>query len=413
MQGSKVDVVQIKRKYRGEAAVKRKITLLSALAISLMASMPLTSSSRAETPYPIDVVIPLTGGAAFLGKGEEVALRLAEKVVNDAGGIQGHPLQLIYHDDESNPQTSVVLTGRILEKKPSVILGSSLVASCRAMAPLMKNGPVEYCFSPGIHPEPGYVFSSTISTLDLIDVSIRYLRLKGWKRVAVMVSTDATGQDAENGISEVLARPENKEMKVVATAHFNITDLSVSAQIENIKAADPQVLIAWTTGSPIATILQSLVQAGLQVPVVSTAGNMTYPQMKQYAAFLPEHFLMAAPQWVVTDPKQLPEGVAAALKVYFDAFAAAGLKPDQGTVLPWDATMFVVLALRKLGVAATAEQIRDFIAHQRNLPGVEGLYDFVKVPQRGLDVSDSVMTEWSPAAQTWIALSKVRGVPLP
>ena len=41
------------------------------------------------------------------------------------------------------------------------IIGSAIVAMCNAMAPLMQNGPVMYCFSPGIHPAKGsYVFSS-------------------------------------------------------------------------------------------------------------------------------------------------------------------------------------------------------------------------------------------------------------
>ncbi len=389
-----------------------RFKLLYALLIPLAASFLAPFPGWAETPYIIDVVIPLTGGAAFLGKGEQQSLQIAEKVVNASGGIQGHPLQLIFHDDESNPQTSVVLTGTILEKKPAVILGSAIVASCRAMAPLMKDGPVDYCFSPGIHPEPGYMFSATISTIDLIEDSIRYLRLKGWKRLALILSTDATGQDAENGIKSALTLPENKDMQVVESAHFNITDVSVSAQIENIKAANPQALIAWSTGAPIATILKGLVQAGLDVPVVSTASNMTYQQMEQYSGFMPKEFLIAAPQWVVTDPSQLPPGVVAAHKVYFDAFAAAGLTPDQASLLPWDAAMFVVMALRKLGTDATAHQIRDFIANQRNLAGVEGLYDFVKVPQRGLDVSDAVMTEWDPVAKFWVAVSTAGAAPL-
>jgi branched-chain amino acid transport system substrate-binding protein len=393
--------------------VTGKIAILSTLAIVIAAAMPAAAPTRAATPYVIDVVMPLTGGAAFLGKGEQQSMQLAEKLVNGSGGIQGSPLQLVFHDDQSNPQTSVLLTGPLVEKKPAVILGSSLVARCRAMAPLMKDGPVEYCFSPGIHPDAGYVFSASLSTLDLIDASVRYSRMKGWKRVALIFSTDATGQDAENGVKSVLARPENKEMQVVATAHYNITDVSVSAQIETLKAAKPQVLIAWSTGSPIATIFQGLVQAGLDVPVVTTAGNMTYAQMKQYAAFLPKRLVMAAPQWVVTDPKQLPPGVVAAHKAYFGAFAAAGIRPDQSSDLPWDATMTVVAALRKLGTGASAEQIRDFIAHQQNLPGIEGLYDFVKIPQRGLDVSDTVVTEWSPKANTWVAMSKAGGTPLP
>jgi branched-chain amino acid transport system substrate-binding protein len=59
-----------------------------------------------------------------------------------------------------------------------------------------------------------------------------------------------------------------------------------------------EMLIDWSTGTPIATIFQGMVQAGLDVPVVTTAGNMTYAQMRQYAAFLPKRLLIGAPEWV-------------------------------------------------------------------------------------------------------------------
>ena len=39
-----------------------------------------------------------------------------------------------------------------LAQKVPVVLGSTLTASCEAMEPLVKNGPVMYCFSPGIYP---------------------------------------------------------------------------------------------------------------------------------------------------------------------------------------------------------------------------------------------------------------------
>ncbi|HUK58872.1 MAG TPA: ABC transporter substrate-binding protein [Stellaceae bacterium] len=388
--------------------MKKALPLAGALALLLVA----TPLARAEEPYVIDTMLPLTGAAAFLGKGEQVSLTLGQGVVNETGGIKGRPLQLVFHDDQSNPQIAVQLASGFIAKKPAVVLGSSLVASCRAMAPLMEHGPVDFCFSPGIHPEKGYVFSGNISTLDLIDALVLYIRMKGWTRVALMFSSDATGQDAENGVKGALALPENKSMQVVDTEHFNITDVSVSAQIENVKAAKPQILIAWSTGTPIATIFKGIVQAGLDVPVATTAGNMTYAQMHQYADFLPKTLLLDSTEWVVTDRKQLASGVAAAQKRYFDAFAKAGVKPDVSSDLAWDPLMNVVAALRHVGPGATAEEVRAFLASQTALPGVDGVYNFVKVPQRGLGESNSVVTVWDAKADKWLPVSKPGGAPL-
>ena len=164
---------------------------------------------------------------------------------------------------------------------------------CAAIAPLMKNGPVQYCLSPGYHPAAGsYVFSASASSIDQVAAVVRYYRLKGWTRIAAFETTDASGQDGDRAIAEVLDRPENREMKLVAQEHFNPTDVSVAAQIERIKASGAQALISWSTGAPVATVFKGAVQAGLDIPIAPTSGNQTFAQMEQWASFLPKQLLL-------------------------------------------------------------------------------------------------------------------------
>jgi branched-chain amino acid transport system substrate-binding protein len=383
-----------------------------ALFVAFLALSP-ASSTLAADYYEINVILPLTGPAAFLGKGEQQSLQLLEKTVDAAGGIQGRPVKFVFHDDQTSPQLAVQLATDVASSKPAVILGSSLVASCRAMAPLMADGPVMYCFSPGIHPDAdSYVFTASVSTLDLADAVIRYFRMKGWKKFALMYSTDATGQDAEKGIDALLQKPENQDIKVVAREHFNTTDLTVSAQIESIKDAKPQVLIAWSTGTPIATIFRGIQQAGLDIPIATTDGNMTYAQMTQYKDFLPRQLYIPAAQWVVRDPTLLPPAVAAKSQVFYKAFEDNGAQPDIASELGWEPAMLVIETLKKLGTGASAVQLRAALAQTKGYTGVNGVYDFIATPQRGLDVSDAVVTRWAPAKNLWEIVSKPTGLPL-
>src|SRR5579863_558170 len=384
------------------------------LSLLFMVALALQGAAVPAHAYDINVILPLTGGASFLGKEEQKALQLAEPMINKAGGIHGQPVHFLFSDDGSSPQSGVQLSNTAIAAKPAIVLGSSLVAICNAMAPLMQNGPAMYCFSPGIHPPAGsYVFTSSVSTLDLADATIRYFRLKGWKRIAFMTSADATGQDAEHGLDEVVSRPENKDITVVERAHFNITDVSVAAQIEHIKAADPQALVAWSTGSPIATVFKGIVQAGLDIPIATTSGNMTYAQMTQYADFLPKQLYMPSSEWVQHQGVlTLGPAVEAAQRRFFAAFAAANVKPDLGATLAWDPIMIVIDALKHLGPNATARQVRDYIGALKGFAGINGTYDFPKIPQRGLDVQNAIVTLWSPTKQTWELVSKPAGIPL-
>src|SRR5271167_3824332 len=98
------------------------------------------TSARAADTQDINVILPLTGGGAFLGKAEQQALQQYEKVVNASGGIHGKPLRFVIQDVQSSPQVAVQLANQVKASHPPVILGSALVALCNAMAPLMKEG---------------------------------------------------------------------------------------------------------------------------------------------------------------------------------------------------------------------------------------------------------------------------------
>ncbi len=372
------------------------------------------SAAQAADPYKINVILPLTGGAAFLGKGEQQALQLLENVTNKEGGINGQPLQFVYHDDQTNPQITVQLANGIMAEKPAVMLGSSIVAMCNAIAPLLKEGPFDYCLSPGVHPAAGsFQYSTSADTHALIEALIRYFRSTGRTKIAFMTSTDASGQDAERGLDEVLKLPENSAIQVVERQRFNPKDVSVSAQIERIKAANPQAFIAWSTGAPIATVFKGVLQAGLDVPFGTTNGNQTYAQMEQYKSFLPKELYIPTSVFLPHEGMfNLDPRVEEQQKKFHAAFKAANLGMDNMSALAWDPGNMVVEALRKLGTKATASQVKEYIDSQTALAGVNGIYDFKSVAQRGLTVKNALVTHWDPAANTWIVVSEPTGIPL-
>ena len=68
----------------------------------------------------------------------------------------------------------------------------------------------------------------------------------------------------------------------------------------------------------------------------------------------------------------------------------------------WDAGLISVAAFRKFGFSATAAQIHDYITHLRGFAGIDGMYDFVAVPQRGVGKASAVLTRWDPGQGTWV-----------
>ena len=373
----------------------------------------LAAPARAVEPYTIEVILPLTGPGALLGATEQKALQQLETVYAKGKEIGGRPLHFAFHDDQSNPQTAVQLANEIIAKKPAVMLGSALVAMCNATTPLVRRGPVEYCFSPGIRPAAGgFVFSGSISTKDLGASLLRYFRLKGWTKFGLITSTDASGQDAARNIHELLAEPENKTLSLVGEQTFNPSDISAAAQIERIKGAQPQALIAWSTGAAIGIVLKAVQDSGLDVPVATTDGNQTYATMERFAAILPKQLYIPSPEWPLADQIHDTPEVKTAKEDFYAALKAGDMKPDNAAALAWDPALIAFSALRTLGPETTAEQLRAYLAGLKGFAGIKGVYDFPAVPQRGLSEDNVVITLWDKQAQTWTIVSKARGEPL-
>jgi branched-chain amino acid transport system substrate-binding protein len=383
-------------------------------AFALAAATALMASpGRAEDPFEITAIIPATGPGAFAGKEQARTLSALEGYVNRTGGIRGRQIHFNILDDASSPANAVQLMTQAIASHVAAVVGPGFAGECGATLSLVnKAGPVAYCLSPGIHPEPGsFMFSTSFSTVDLAAVAIKYVREKGYKKIAIISTTDASGQDGEKSVDAALALPVNKELQLVAREHFNPSDLSVAAQLARIKAAQPQVIIGWASAAPFGTILRNVRESGLEQPILTTPANQTYEQMAQYADFLPKDLLIASGPFAAAG-QITNRTMRSAVQALYDSEARIGAKPGFPAQTDWDPGLIIVSAYRKLGFDATAEQIRNYIATLRGWIGENGTYDFVAVPQRGLDGSSGVIVRWDPPKGTWSAVSRLGGSPI-
>jgi branched-chain amino acid transport system substrate-binding protein len=364
-------------------------------------------AGAADQPITIPVILPLTGPGAFIGQTHQKSLQILEGVVNKDGGVNGRPVKFDFLDDQSSPQVAKQLASQDQSGLP-VVLGSALAAMCNAIGPVYESSSrVNYCLSPSIFPTAGsFVFSSGTNTVDDLVAIVRFLREKGWKKIALIATTDSSGQDGANDLLEALKLPVNSGLSLVASERFNPGDVSVSAQLARVKAASPQALVVMATGPAFANVLHAVQDIGLDVPLASTPANMVGKQLEQYASFMPKELYFPGVTYAAGIAPNAP--VKHEQDVYNTAMKAAGVTTDFQTGMPWDAGLIVVDALRKLGPSATGAQVRDYIAKLKNFAGILGVYDFTKFPQRGVGIDDVVMMRWA-AGSGWSNASSFGG----
>lgn len=382
-----------------------------ALVLALFAAAPVAGRG-ADEPYDLYAIVSLTGPAAFIGRGEQVTFGAVERMVNATGGIRGRPLHFVVQDDQSNPATAVQLATQVIAKKVPVFIGPGFGATCTAVLPLVQNGPVMYCLANVIHPPAGsFAFSANPSTKDFTAVGFRYLMARGVRKLALLTSTDASGQDGREVALEDLRLPEFRNLQLVADEQFAVGDLTVAAQVARIKAAGAQAVDAWTTGTPFGTVLRGVAESGWNGIVMTNGAQQSRAQMDQYAQFLPAQLIICTAPVYAIGP--VPAAVRLARATWLDALHQVGVgDPDLSDFVAWDPSLILVHELRKLGTSLTAAQLRDDLEQLHGFAGANGMYDFRTGDQRGIDPRASVVVTWDRTKHEFPTISKPGGLPL-
>ena len=92
------------------------------------------ATAQVKEPLKLGITEPLTGSEAGYGADFVTVMRMAAKDVNDAGGINGHPLELVVIDTQASPQLGINAANRLatIDKIPMFITAWSAVVKAQA-----------------------------------------------------------------------------------------------------------------------------------------------------------------------------------------------------------------------------------------------------------------------------------------
>ncbi len=94
----------------------RKVTRIAAwLAAAAFAVAGSTAGSMAQEPVKVGFSMALTGGLAGAGKAALLAMEIWRDDVNEAGGLLGRPVELVYYDDQTNPSTVPGIYSKLID----------------------------------------------------------------------------------------------------------------------------------------------------------------------------------------------------------------------------------------------------------------------------------------------------------
>jgi branched-chain amino acid transport system substrate-binding protein len=376
--------------------------LLTLSALGLVGLLVATSSVAQLEPFKIGAVFAVTGPASFLGDVEAKAARLAVDQVNSSGGIKGRKVELILEDSKSQ-ETAAVLSIRklITQDKVSVILGPSRTGDAMAAIPIVNEagivmlppvsgvGVVEpvaqrkFIFRPGQGGE--------LSVGKVLD----YANRAGWKRLGVLYSSDAYGEDGRDNMRRLSA---SKGVLIAREESFSPTATDLKPQLVNFRSANVDAIFVHGVGAPSVVVYRNASELGLKTPLVSGHGQANSAFRKAVGDDVVGQPVVGAPVLVWQElPAKHPQRAPSENfnKLYQ---AKYGVPPDMFAGVAYDSALMTFKAFEEVGDDRL--KIRDwFETRVKNFVGVTGTFTFSATDHGGLTSDALVMMIATP--QGW------------
>ncbi|HLG87749.1 MAG TPA: ABC transporter substrate-binding protein [Alphaproteobacteria bacterium] len=169
------------------------------------------------------------------------------KATNEAGGVNGRKIEWIVENDSYNPQQTVAVVKKLVDRDGVFALVSTLgTVTNLAVLPFLAQRGVPIVNPAGGHallnrPTDKNVFGILPLSSEIGQSMAEFATGKlGAKRVAIFFQNDQFGKDQRDGADAAL---KALGLHAVAEASYVPSDVDVSAQVSALKATDPDAVI--------------------------------------------------------------------------------------------------------------------------------------------------------------------------
>ena len=252
-----------------------KIASAVGLSISLVLIPGVRQHAGAAEPIKIGAVMSVTGFAGNFGTNSKLAITYLSEELNQKGGIAGRPVQVLFEDDQSVPTNSLVAATKLIrDKNVSMLLGPTLTPMVMPTLPLVEKEKVPQLAIGAGHevtvPLKKWVFRIPVTDYRLAPRMLDFVvNTLGARKIAVLYSLDSSGKMGAQGIDDNI---DKYGASVIIKETFEATDTNMIPQLTKIKAAQPDVIILWTSVAPAAVVAKNYGQLGMKTTVVTSHG---------------------------------------------------------------------------------------------------------------------------------------------
>lgn len=221
-----------------------------AVALGALPSLAHANQGVSKTEIVIGSIQDLSGPIVSLGKPVQNGMIMRVEEANAGGGIHGRKIKLVVEDSGYDPKKGVLAAQKLLNQdKIFAMVGTLGSAVSLSTLNMVIEKKVPHLFpitaATGNHePFNKYKYAFATPYTDQMIFGLReMLKMKGYKRVGILLQDDEYGADILKGVEQAL---KTAGQTLVEKTSYKRGATDFSSQMQKLKAANPDLIVLAT-----------------------------------------------------------------------------------------------------------------------------------------------------------------------
>jgi branched-chain amino acid transport system substrate-binding protein len=364
--------------------VSRCFAFIFACALAVPAGAFAAVPPKGE-PVLIGAILSTTGVFAPLGEPERNALLIAEKQINESGGIAGRPLRIEIVDDEGKPDIAAQLATQLVGKKAIAIIGGTLTAPTFAINRVTLAAGIPQIFmnptGQSWDTKNGVVknlFETTPRNETEGAALLEFAKNKlGTKKLAVLHDENPYGQI---GAVVLASEAQKRGIEIAMNEAYPTAATDVTAQLLRVRASGADSVAIWGASTACPLIVRQIRQLGLKVNIFGTTGLLSDNFLK--VAGKDGEGVYSDSDINFTYPNKPQQAFLAQYR------AAYHTRPANFGAFAWDAAFILADAVRAAGGKTDGPALIEALEHMKPYAGATARIQFTPADHNGIDQKD-------------------------
>jgi len=200
----------------------------------------------------------LSGPAASLGQELKKGANVYFNRLNQNGGINGSPVELISLDDGYEPENTVNNTKKLMQLQVLALFGYIGTPTSHAIMPILKKSKIPYLMPfTGADflrsPNHSNILNLRASYYQELEAQVDYLiAIKKFKRVALVIQADEFGLSAQRAVNKILT---DKALSLTLTARFQRNSNDIKRALSQLSEQPLDAVIFVGTYQPFINLI--------------------------------------------------------------------------------------------------------------------------------------------------------------